>query len=325
MIDRALSMLVALSLAFLIWLYARSRDLEALDNVPVPVRLALAPGQADRFGLQVTGPCQVFASFVGPTVRVREARALLQRGELVAELTVSVPDHRLGDSSYCDVVRVEPQDLRLPPGVTTVLAEGRNRVTVTVHRLVERRMPVRLDYAGEHGVRKATAEPAFVLVRGPEELLDRARAIPTQPCGLPPRPDGSDEVEVGPVPLVREIEGQPVKVVPEAVFGRLTFEPRQQTYEVSVPVRFLCPPNFGLRPRFVGEDGAGRVTARVVGPARDEPPRVTAFVDLTRAVWPAGVNREAVQIQCPTEYQPAAGPPPAVVFELVPTEPAPGR
>ena len=36
MFDRLLSALVATGLALLVWLYARSRDQEILDNVPVP-------------------------------------------------------------------------------------------------------------------------------------------------------------------------------------------------------------------------------------------------------------------------------------------------
>src|SRR5207248_2934033 len=45
MIDRLLSLFVAVSLALLVWLYARSRDQEVLDHVPIPVEVTLAPGQ----------------------------------------------------------------------------------------------------------------------------------------------------------------------------------------------------------------------------------------------------------------------------------------
>src|SRR5436305_6712785 len=92
MLDRIVSALVALSLAFLVWLYARSRDQEILDNVPIPVKLSLAAGQADQYDLEVTGPPQVPVSFSGPPVRVRELRGLLQRGEVRIEYTVAVPD-----------------------------------------------------------------------------------------------------------------------------------------------------------------------------------------------------------------------------------------
>ena len=47
MIDRLISALIALSMAFLVWMYMRSRDLDTLDNVPVPVRINLASGLAE--------------------------------------------------------------------------------------------------------------------------------------------------------------------------------------------------------------------------------------------------------------------------------------
>jgi hypothetical protein len=56
MLDRLLSALVALCLAFLVWLYARSRDQEILDNVPLPVSVTLAASQADEYSLEVTEP-----------------------------------------------------------------------------------------------------------------------------------------------------------------------------------------------------------------------------------------------------------------------------
>ena len=59
MADRFFSGVLALSLAFLVWLYARGREQEAIDNVPIPVQLTLAPGQEDHYDLEVTGPSQV--------------------------------------------------------------------------------------------------------------------------------------------------------------------------------------------------------------------------------------------------------------------------
>src|SRR5581483_1499481 len=43
MMDRMISIFVAVSLALLVWLYARSRDQEILDNVLLPVQVALPP------------------------------------------------------------------------------------------------------------------------------------------------------------------------------------------------------------------------------------------------------------------------------------------
>src|SRR5262245_44278470 len=82
MLDRSFSAVVALSLASLVWLYIRSREEEILDNVPIPVQIALAPGQAEHYILEVTGPAQVPMSFSGPPARIRELRGMLQRGEV---------------------------------------------------------------------------------------------------------------------------------------------------------------------------------------------------------------------------------------------------
>ena len=70
MVDRLISLLVALCLAFLVWLYARSRDQEILDNIPIPVHINLTPSQADRYDLEVTGSSQVPFIFTGPPSRM---------------------------------------------------------------------------------------------------------------------------------------------------------------------------------------------------------------------------------------------------------------
>src|SRR5438874_9223248 len=98
MIDRILSFLVAVSLALLVWLYARSRDQEILDNMPVPVRLTLPADLADQYHLELSGPAQVMASFSGPPLRIRELRGALQRNEIAGEMTLTIPEERLGES-----------------------------------------------------------------------------------------------------------------------------------------------------------------------------------------------------------------------------------
>src|SRR5581483_8183533 len=181
MVDRVFSAAVALSLALLVWLYARSRDQEILDNVPVPAQVTLAATQADNYSLEVTGNGQVLVSFSGSPARIRELRSILQRGELHALLTYAVADDRLGESRLADTLAVESSDIHAPPGVTAMPVEGRNRVPITLHRLVERRLPVRLDHGPEEAGVTVELEPAAVLVRGPQEVLDRARDLPTQP------------------------------------------------------------------------------------------------------------------------------------------------
>src|SRR5215471_948858 len=105
MADRLTSALIALSLSVLVWLYARNRDQEMLDNVPVPVQVILSPAQAEQYDLEVNGPSQVVASFAGPPSRIRELRGWLQRGELRVDLTLAVPEERQNESRYSDTVR----------------------------------------------------------------------------------------------------------------------------------------------------------------------------------------------------------------------------
>src|SRR5439155_10758485 len=164
------------------------------------------------------------------------------------------------ESRLLDTVRVEAGDLHPPPGVTPIVVQGRNQIPVVLHRLVERRLPVRPEQVLEERLAQVTVEPATVLVRGPQEVLDRARAIATQPLAVPVRAEaatGAETVTLRSVPLVQELEGRRVRVTPSTVLARLTLQPQQRLYELTdVAVQFLCPANFGLRPLF-GDERAG--------------------------------------------------------------------
>lgn len=319
MFDRMLSLVVALSLAFLVWLYARSRDQEVLDNVPVPVQVTMAPDQAEHYRLELNGPNHVMVSFTGSPLHIRELQSMLQHNELQIPLTFSVPAEHLHESRYSDSLLVESGDIHTPPGVTAVLVEGRNRIALTVRRMVERRLPVRFETFNDEAAGQVVIEPATVLVRGPQEVLERARAIATQPSELPARWPQSGSVLR--VPLVQELEGRPVQVVPARVVVRMPPQPRK-VYELSeVPVYFLCPVEFPLRPKFFDER-SGRIALRVQGPDRDELPKIYAFVDLTQGRFPAGRYHEPVRIQLPKEYELVQEPPRGVSFQLVPADSA---
>ena len=307
MLDRLISTVVAVSLALLVWLYARSRDQEILDNVPLPIQITLAPAQADLYNLEVTGPSQVLVSFSGPPARIRELRGMLQRNELRVEVPLAVPEERLNEGRYSDTVVVEASDVHAPPGVVALMAEGRNRIPVTLHRLVERRLPVHFDHTGDDAAAAAAAvlDPPTVLVRGPQEVLDRARNVPTVPSDLPTRPASAspNAPAVGRVALVQQLEGRPVRVNPRYVAVRVPAATRKVYPAIEVPVHFLCPANFHLRPEFTGGERTGRITVRLRGPVQDEPPKVYAYVDLTQGQFLTGYNHEPLQLQLPKDFQ----------------------
>src|SRR5204863_1213122 len=129
----------------LVWLYARTGEQETLDDVPVPVHITLATGQADHYSIEVAGAAQVPVSFAGRSARLRDLRGMLQRGELRVDVALTVPEAHRDEPRYSDTVRIDASDVHAPPGVTPIVVEGRNRLAVTLRRLVERRLPVRLD------------------------------------------------------------------------------------------------------------------------------------------------------------------------------------
>ncbi|HEY1375650.1 MAG TPA: hypothetical protein VGF55_02590, partial [Gemmataceae bacterium] len=181
MLDRLISVVVSVALAFLVWLYARSRDQETIDNVPIPVHVALPERDAGQYLLEVNGPGYVPASFTGPPSRMHELRDMLQRGALTVQVTATVPPDWHGEGRILDTVRVATADLRPPAGVRAQVAEGMNRVPVTLRRIVERRLPVRVEHGLHDRLLQCQAEPAMVSVRGPQDILDRASAVPTRP------------------------------------------------------------------------------------------------------------------------------------------------
>jgi hypothetical protein len=298
MIDRILSLLVALSLALLVWLYARSRDQEILDNVTLPVQVSLAEVEADHYSLEVNGSGQAVVSFSGPSDRIRELRGEIQRNELHIEAVVTVPEDHRNESRYSDTVHIDASQVPAPPGVTPIVTEGRNRISVTVRRMVTRPLPVRFDALQEESAGPVVIDPAVVLVTGPQEVLDHIRAIPTMPSELPMRPANAPAASaaVGRVSLVQELEGRPIHAEPSKVTVKAPPMLRKEYVLPDVPIHFLCPADFTLRPEFFN-DRDGRVTLHVVGPIQDESPKVYAFLDLTHGRFESGSNHEPLQIQ----------------------------
>jgi hypothetical protein len=310
-------MLVALSLAFLIWLYAHSRAQDSIDRVQIPVQIQLAPQHRDLFLLETSTAPNVTASFTGPSSRIRELRRKLQRGLVQASVTLNLAEDRLAETTFCENVHIEPSHLDVPGGVITDLADDRAGLSVTVHRLAERQLPVKLDFTGDVRVTHIELEPATVLVRGPKLVVDHAQAIATQPYALSAAaPVGGDGLVRGQVTLVTELEGRAITATPRLVNFRCKVQPRKRVYELAdVPVQFLCPPQFPWRACFQGEN-AGKVRLRLLGPAGEEPPPVLAFVDLTGAQLLRGRNLEPLRLQLPKDFTLVESSPPVIAFYL---------
>ncbi|MCS7016335.1 MAG: hypothetical protein RMJ19_00155 [Gemmatales bacterium] len=323
--QRVSTPLIAFGLAVVLWLYMRSRDLEVLDNYPVPVEITVAAAQADWYELELGGASEVRVSFIGPPSRIRDLRTRLQSGQFRISRIISVPEERQADARYVEVIRLDQQDLEGLPGVQAVIAEKTNRIPVTLRRIIEKQMPVQFQHTGGERVERAVVEPSTVLVRGPKEVLDREEVVPTQLYQVPLRAadEQSRPVEhTASVPLVSELGGRPIRALPERVQVRLVVRPKRRLIELpNIPVHFLTPAGFPFRPQFTSPR-AGVITLRVLGPAADPPAGIKAYVDFTtpgrtfaRGLYP----EETIQILLPPGYE-LAQESPRISIELVPSE-----
>jgi hypothetical protein len=312
-----LEMLVALALAFLIWLYAHSRAQDSIDRVQVPVQIQLAAPQRDQFLLETGGAPMVTVSFSGPSSRIRDLRHKLQRSLVQASATLTIADERLVETTFSETLRIDSSQIQVPPGVVVDVADDGCSIPVTVQRMGERQLPVKFDSTGEVRVTQLKLEPATVLVRGPKHILDRTQAIQTQPFAFTvPSAATSDNLVRGQVALVAELEGRSITATPRLISFRCKVQPRQKVYELTeVPVTFMCPPDFPWRMHFA-EAKSGKVRLRLLGPAGEVDPPVRAYLDLTGAQLFRGRNLEPVRLQLPKDFTLVESAPAVIAFYL---------
>ncbi|VTS05199.1 YbbR-like domain-containing protein [Tuwongella immobilis] len=344
MLDRLISVAVAVSLAFLVWLHSRTREQETLDNIPIPVQIQLSAQDTERYLLELNGPSQVVASFTGPAARIRELRGQLQRGEIHVASHYAVSADRANEARYLDTIGVKPEEIQVPPGVHVTVLAGQNRIPVTIRRMIERPLPVTLDHALDDRLGTLQIEPPTVVVRGPQEVVERLASIPTRPFLLP-RNTPTDSLEDVPLrsgmDLRDEIDGQTIHTFPDRVMVRATLRPKRKTYEVRIPVQFLCPANCPWQPQWASQtkiiendpsqtrtEPTGMITVKLIGPAQDEAPPVRAFVDLTGREFqilgdlrPRLYTDEPIQLQLPKEFQVTHCPSRVEAFHLYPRYP----
>jgi hypothetical protein len=296
-------MCVATCLATTIWLYMHSRAHQTLDHVQVPIVVQLAASQRDLFDLELPPAPKATVSFTGPGVRMRELRKKLYRGQLQATISYVISEDRSKESTFADVVHMEEAVLNVPPGILVEWFDPNLTLPVTVHRLAERSLPVRLEYTGDVRVSGIKLDPPTVLVRGPKSLLDRAQSIATLPFEFTtPEGEETKEEAKASIGLVGEIGGRPVQVTPALVDLRAKVQPRKRVREiVDVPIRFAIPDRYPWQPRFEGN--AGKLNLRVIGPTGDESPRVRAYIDLDQQAYSRGRNDGPVRIELPKEFE----------------------
>jgi hypothetical protein len=312
-----LELLVSVCLACLVWLYIHNRAYNSIDRVSVPVHVELASHQRAQFVLEIPESRTVLASFTGPHSRIREFRRKVQRGMLSANLTFTVPENKKTEAVFNELLHVDEEAIAVPIGVKVEIAQ--DGIPITVHRLTERSLPVKLECTGDVRVSQIKIEPASVLVRGPKTVLDRASFLPAQPYAVPisgeMRATGEAIVRDH-VRLVTELGGRPIQTNPGSVQFCLKAEPKRKLYKlVDVPIHFLFPKDSVWKARFA-DDKESKVTLKLIGPATEQTPPVLAFVDLTSGNLARGRNLEPLRLQLPKDFRLAAAATPLVTFYL---------
>lgn len=313
----ALEFMVSVCLACLVWLYTHNRSRNSIDRVAVPVQVQLAAHQRDQFVLEISESRNVLVSFSGPHSRIREVRRKLQRGQLKAMLSLTVAEAQKNEAMFTQTLRVTEEAMSVPAGVKVEIAE--ESLAVTVHRLTERTLPVKLETTGEARITQLKIEPANVLVRGPKAVLDRAAFISTQPYAV----EVNSNTAKGPesnareqIALVTELDGRPIQTNPATVQFRLRAVPLQKTYELAdVPIHFLLPKDSPWKARFTSDKDA-KVTLKLTGPVLEQAPPILAFVDLSKGNLARGRNLEPLRLQLPKDFQLAQPAAPLVSFFL---------
>ena len=205
---------------------------------------------------------------------------------------------------FTETLHVDEDAIAVPVGVKVEIAD--ESVPITVHRVSERMLPVKLEWTGEALVSQIKIEPASVMVRGPKTVLDRASFVPTQPYAVHVNADSQATIEANvrePIALVTELDGRAIQTNPISVQFRCRAVPKQKIYElIDVPVHFLAPQASPWKVRF-DSDKESKVTLKLIGPATDQPPPVLAFVDLTRGNLARGRNLEPLRLQLPKDFQ----------------------
>jgi hypothetical protein len=238
---------------------------------------------------------------------------------------VSVPEDKAKDAREAIVpvtVRLDADALAVPPGVRAEIPELKKALTVNLKRIVEMKLPVRLNHPAGGAVDRVTFEPSAVVVRGPKEALDKETSIPTVLyVPRPVDPDKAEQTLQFPIRLASKLGDQAITVDPPVVRASVVLKGPRKTQELAdVPIHFLTPTPFPFRPKFAS-DRAGTLTLKVRGPNTEAKPAVTAYVDLTARKFGPGLHAdEPVKVLLPPGYELGAEPLPRVTIQLDPID-----
>lgn len=326
MFDRyVITPIIALGLAFLVWVYLRSRDQE-VQSYPIPVEITLDSQQADRYSFDSKPENQtVRVKFYGLPSRLREVKERVESKNLVIRHIVRVPavvDQRQ-DNDYQEMIQFDSNELSLPLGVHADINPVEGRLQVKLRRMMERTLPIQQSIttgSAQYEIDNIRVEPQTVRVFGPKSTLEQMTQLVLDPW-QPRLPSGlsmTEEEVVGTITLPTKIKQETVRMIPERVEIHARLKPALRVYELTdVPIAFLCPANFPYRPHFTADRHGTISQLKIRGPLNRNP-EVRAYIDLSARpnLKPGLYPDEAILIDLPNGYYLAQDPPRLSAFKL---------
>lgn len=326
MFDRfIMTPIIALGLAFLVWVYIRSRDQE-VQSYQIPVEVSLDPQHQDRYSfLSKLDNLTVRVKFFGLPSRLREVKELVEARSLVLRRIVRVPievDQRQ-DDEYTETFQLDATSLSLPLGVHSDINPVEGRLQVKLQRMMERTvglLPMVTTGSEQYVVDNIRLEPATVKVFGPKSVVDQLTQLPLE-TWQPRLPGGltmTEEDVSGTIRLPTKIKQDMVRITPDKVEIKARLKPALRVYELTdVPISFLCPASFPYRPLFTADRQGTIPVLKIRGPL-NRSPEVRAYIDLTTRtnLKPGQYPDEVILIDLPNGYYLAQDPPRLSAFKL---------
>lgn len=320
MLDRIATPIIALGLAFLVWVYFRSASQETLER-NVKVVFQMSPQQREQYEI-MDSTMEIPVSFTGPGSRMKELRAMFFRNEITIVRTITVPESHLQADRFTFSDSFAESQINVPPGIRVDIPQNRRAFQVQLKRMIKKNLKVKPRFQADdmERVTNIVAQPSEVEVRGPQEVLAREEYLPTLQIRLPESSSEKDEPYERTVLLTERIGEVRIERNPPGVNVNFTLKAAQRIHDVSdVPVQFMTPQGFPFVPKFLNER-AGTISLKVKGPAQ-KPTGIMAFVDLTKKPYEKGLQPadEPIQLVLPPGYELAQKPPRlSTSFELVP-------
>ncbi|MDK2957506.1 MAG: hypothetical protein PWQ57_3004 [Desulfovibrionales bacterium] len=228
--ERWWSIFLALALAVFSWYHITGREqVETVIEMPVeminpPKGMTILSGMVNRISVRVRGPKGLVRTLTNKAMAYPLDASKLKVGENV----IAFHEDSIPISHTLEIVEIAP-----------------SRAKIEVDKLVERQLPVQVQFVGDLGpdllLAEKAAQPSTVTVSGPAKLISPLEFVPT----LPVKRDADapaawdDNVELDPP--------ADVGVKPSTVHVALRFEYERRSLWAKTPLDITPPKGFKIR------------------------------------------------------------------------------